>query len=39
MKVAEAVAKLKNEIAERTVRQKFETTAPAAACRDGAHEY
>ncbi len=39
MKVAEAIAKLKGEIAERTVRQKFEGAAPAAASRGGAHEY
>ena len=39
MKVAEAIAKLKGEIGERTVRQKFETSVPAAASRGGAHEY
>jgi threonyl-tRNA synthetase len=38
MKVAEAIAKLKGEIAERAVRQKFETSVPPAG-RGGAHEY
>ncbi len=39
MKVAEAIAKLKGEIAERTVRQKFEGAAPVAASQGGSHEY
>jgi hypothetical protein len=39
MKVAEAIAKLKGEIAERTVRQKFETSVGTGLSRGGGHEY